>query len=268
MMKTVLIVAGCFLLILVGVFVFTILNLGPVIKTAVNTYGPGMLKTEVTVADVDVSVFSGRARLDDFWLGNPKGFTTPRAIQVKRILVNIQESSLIKDTIVIDRIVVDNPEITYEIKGKSDNFRTLMENLKTRATPEPAPEKKPGADNKGKKLLIRDFSLKGGRVNLAVSGLKGQRVTAVLPDIHLQNIGRAGEGATPETVFMQIIQAVYGAITSPDMTRAFVGQINEMGIEFDGRDLRKQIEAATGDLEDVKTEIKDLGKQIKGLFGK
>jgi len=35
-------------------------NIGPIIKKAVNTYGPDITKTAVRLGDVDVSVFSGR----------------------------------------------------------------------------------------------------------------------------------------------------------------------------------------------------------------
>ena len=62
MKKWVLIGIGL-LVIVVIVLVVGISNLGPIIKKAVNTYGPKITKTEVRLGDVDVSLFSAKARL-------------------------------------------------------------------------------------------------------------------------------------------------------------------------------------------------------------
>ena len=79
MKKSILIIFGIIMAVLVIVFVVAMTGLGPVIKKAVNTYGPKMTKTEVKLDDVSVSLFSAEARLNGFLLGNPKGFRTPRA---------------------------------------------------------------------------------------------------------------------------------------------------------------------------------------------
>ena len=60
--------------IVAAVLIIGISNLGPIIKTAVNKYGPAMTKTDLRISDVSISLFSGEAKLKDFYLGNPKGF--------------------------------------------------------------------------------------------------------------------------------------------------------------------------------------------------
>ena len=114
------------IVVVIAILIFGLSNLGPIIKRAVNSYGPQITKTELHVADVGVSIFSGEAKIKRFFLGNPSGFKTPSAMKVGSVLVNVDEKSLTSNTIVIDRIEVISPEITYEKKGNIDNFNTIL----------------------------------------------------------------------------------------------------------------------------------------------
>ena len=266
-MKKLVIAGVCTLLLLAGLVVFIgILNLGPIIKTAVNTYGPEIVKTRVELQDVDISILSAQAKLKHFVLGNPEGFVTPEAVSVASVFMDIDETSLLKETVVIDRIEVDSPKITYEIKGRTDNFKAIMEKIKKPGTSAKKPAADPAAAEKEKNPLIRDLIIKGGRVNMSVSMLRGEVVTAALPEIHLQNIGGGEKGAPPEEVVRQVIQAVYGKIKSPELTREFAAQLKEVGITFDGSEINNQIKDARDRIEDVKTGIKGVRDQFKNMF--
>ena len=62
--------AGIALIVVVAaVLIIGLSNLGPIIKTAVNKYGPAMTKTDLRVHDVSISILSGEAKLKDFYLG-------------------------------------------------------------------------------------------------------------------------------------------------------------------------------------------------------
>jgi uncharacterized protein involved in outer membrane biogenesis len=107
--------AGIALIVVVAaVLIIGLSNLGPIIKTAVNKYGPAMTKTDLRVHDVSISILSGEAKLKDFYLGNPKGFKSPEAMRVNAVYVDVDEKSITHDPIVIDRIEVVGPKITYE----------------------------------------------------------------------------------------------------------------------------------------------------------
>jgi len=54
--------------VVIAVIIFGLSNLGPIIKRAVNSYGPQITKTELHVADVNVSLFSGEAKIKKFFL--------------------------------------------------------------------------------------------------------------------------------------------------------------------------------------------------------
>jgi len=170
MKKWILIGGGAVVAVIIVVVIIIATNLGPMIKKAVNTYGPDITKTKVSLGDVDVSLFSGKATLKKLFLGNPKGFTSPFAMKVGSILVDIDEKSIAGDTIIIDRIEVVAPDISYEkIKG-TDNFQTIMKNVTSSVGSEKQAAGKQQEKKKGgKKLLIKDFVVKGGKVNLTMA---------------------------------------------------------------------------------------------------
>lgn len=143
-MKKWLLIGVAFVVIVIIVLVIGISNLGPMIKTAVNTYGPKMTKTEVHLGDVDVSIFSAEAQLQDFYLGNPKGFKSPDAIKVGSIYVNVDEGSITGETIIIDKIEVVGPQITYEKARRTDNFKSILNNI----------EEAVGTGERSKKLAV------------------------------------------------------------------------------------------------------------------
>jgi hypothetical protein len=269
MKKWIFIGAGVVVVIIVILLVFGISKIGPLIKTAVNTYGPTITKTDLRLEDVGVSLFSGEVKLKEFYLGNPKGFTSPQAMRVKSIFVNVDEKSLMKDPIVIDKIEIAGPEITYEKTASSDNFMTIMENVKKSAGMGQAPQEKPKQAGKSKNLMIKEFVLKEGKVNLVAAFLGGKGVSAPLPDIRLTNIGSGKEGASPQKVAETILAAIYEKLTSSAFTASLNNQLKALGVQSLDEataGAKKQIETTVG--KGAGEEAGKLLDKTKGLFGK
>jgi uncharacterized protein involved in outer membrane biogenesis len=268
MKKWILIGAGVVILIIVILLVVGISKIGPIIKTAVNTYGPGITKTDLRLGDVGVSIFSGEVRLKEFYLGNPKGFKSPEAMKVKSIYVNIDEKSLMKDPIVIDKIEIAGPEITYEKTAGTDNFMAIMDNVKRSVSMGESPKEKSKEGGKGKNLLIKDFVLKDGKVTLVAAFLGGKTVSAALPDIHLNNIGGEKEGLSPAKASEAILAALYEKITSSAVTASLNNELKALGTSMEeaAAGAKKQLETTVG-----KGTGKEAGKLLdktKGLFRK
>ena len=57
MKKWIFIGLGTLAVVIIGVVVFGLSKIGPIVQSAVNTYGPGITKTEVRLGDVNVSLF-------------------------------------------------------------------------------------------------------------------------------------------------------------------------------------------------------------------
>jgi len=255
------------IVVVIAIIIFGLSNLGPIIKQAVNSYGPKITKTELHVDDVGVSIFSAEAKIKQFFLGNPAGFKTPSAMKVGSVLVNVDEKSLTSNTIVIDRIEVISPEITYEKKGSIDNFNTILKNITNTSNSEKGAKKESEKEGPGKKLIIRDFIVKEGKVNLELSvyGIGDKKISATLPDIHLKDIGKKKNGAPPAEAFKEVFAALYGTITSPAVTDILNKELTSMGANLDslGQDAIKKL----GDTIDKEEGLKDVGKKVKSILG-
>lgn len=262
-MKKWILIIGALILIIVGALFFGLSKIGPIIKTAVNTYGPGITKTEVRLGDVNVSLFSAQAKIKNFYLGNPKGFITSEAIKVGSILVDINETSLTKETIIIDRIEVLSPQLTYEKTAKTDNFQAILNNVRQGSSQ----SKSGGATKKqgsGKKIVIKDFKLTNGKVNLAASLLgQNQSVSTDLPDIHLTNIGEKKGGVKPEQAFQVILAELQKRINSPDVMNVINQQLKEL--KLDPAELEK---IKPKEIKEAEKTLKDAEDTLKGILGK
>ena len=252
-------IVGGLLVVVVAVLIFGLSNLGPIIKNAVNTYGPKITKTEVRLDDVGISLLSAEARLKNLYLGNPKGFKSPQAMRVKTVYVNVDEKSITGDTVIIDKVEVVGPEISYEKKGRTDNFKTILNNVKSSARTSKSSKNQPAKEGRGKKLMIRNFIIKDGKVDLDMSTYGGSSLSAsaLLPDIHLKDVGKKKGGASPEEVFNIVFAELYKRITSPAVTT----------------ELNKQAKAlASQAIKGDKVGTEDVGKAasdtVKSLFGK
>ena len=252
--------------VIVAVVVFVGLsNLGPIIKKAVNTYGPEITKTELHVADVSVSILSAEVEINNFFLGNPKGFKTPSAVKVGSVFVNVNEKTLTGNPIIIDQIKVKSPEISYEKKGKIDNFHSILNNVNKASASDKRSTTSSQDKKPEKKLIIRDFTITDGKVNvaLAIYGLGQKEITVPLPDIHLKDIGKEKNGASAAEVSKQIFAALYEKITSSNVTNAINQELKAYGANLDSlsKTAMKQVEGAS-------EKAKDLGEKVKGLLKK
>ena len=254
MKKWIFIGIGAVIVIIVVVLIVGLSNLGPMIKTAVNTYGPGITKTEVRLGDVKVTLFSAKAELKDFYLGNPKGFKSPQAMKVRFIKMDVNEKSITSDTIIIDRIEVVAPEITYEKIRGTDNLRAILDNINEAVGMDRAPSKKQESEKEGgKKFLIKNFIVRDGKVGLAMPLLGGKTLSAPLPDIHLKDLGEKKGGASPAEVFKEVFASLYQKITSPAVTDVFNKELKSLGknIESIGDKAKEGLGAAKDSLKSL-----------------
>jgi len=276
MKKWVMIIVGGVIIIIAGFLVTFLLNLGSIIKTAVNIYGPDITKTEVRLSDVHVALLSGRAEIRGFYLGNPDTFRSPKALAVEIVSVDVAGRSLTADPIIIEKIEVIAPEITYEKRSGTDNFQTILNNIKEKAGIEKGAGEKTGGTGAGEKrdvetgegtrIIIRDVLIRDGKITLATGMLGGAGITVPLPDIHLTNIGQKQGGASPAEAAGEIFAALYAKITAPDTMRAIDSHLKKLGSAVDETKRTVTGRAATAG-DEAEQRVKTFGDKIKGLLG-
>ena len=128
-MKKLLIALAVLILLVVIAIVVVASQAGSLIQRGVETYGPEITGTSVRLSDVDISLLSGHASINNLVVGNPKGFKTAEAFRVGEVSVTLDVVSLFSDQIRIEKILIAGAELTYEQVNKRSNIDALKRNV-------------------------------------------------------------------------------------------------------------------------------------------
>lgn len=255
-MKKVLTIGGALVVVLIlAVVLYFSLFLNQTIKAGVETLGPKLTQTSISLAEVNISPFSGQGEIKGLVVGNPEGYKTESAIKLGLVRVEIDTGSLLSDRIIIKEVLIDGPEITYEMSLKGSNIAKILANIQSVA--DSAGGGKSGAsDSKdtggGKKLQINDLRITNGKIKLSAKILQGKAITLPLPDIHLKDIGKEKEGSSVG----EVVEKVFAAVTK-STTKAVTGS---------GELLGKGVKAAGETLNKAGAGIKEGAAKIFGGF--
>lgn len=242
---------GIVVIVIVALFVFLVSNLDSIVKGAIEKYGSQATGTEVKVGSVHISLKNGEGSIGGFSIGNPSGFSTAHAFEMQNITVVIDEGSLTKKPVVIRKILVSDPHITYEINKSGDaNINEITKHLESlRKSGEPSAGERHGEK---RTFVIKDLVIEGGRVDARVAALPDKSFTAALPRIQLTNVGGQG-GSTPSELAAQILR--------PVANRA-IAAVSETGV---GRYLGKSAEEVRKSVEEgLKKKAGTAGEEAAG----
>jgi hypothetical protein len=267
-MKKVFIGLAVLLAIIIGVVIYVMGSLDSIIKAAVETYGSEITQADVSLDKVKIEPTSGEGALTGLTVGNPKGFKSDSAFRLGEVSVALDIATVTEDTIVIREIVIDSPEITYELGAGGDNLRALQKNVDDYAAQfasEGGSEEASSADSGGgPKLVIENLYVRGGKIEAVIPGLGGEKkLGASLPEIHLSNIGKDDGGATPG----EVVKKVMSAVTSGAGKAVAALNIDAVkGLAKEGVGAAKETVGAAKDT--VKKGVSGITGGVKSLFGK
>ncbi len=205
--KKILLITGLGLLVLIVIGVVTVgLFMGNIVKAGINTVGPKITQTTLTVDGVDLSLMTGSASIKNLVLGNPQGYKAPNAISVGVAAVSVSPMSVLSDKIVVKSVRVEAPEITFEgnplgknnLKQIQDNVNATASSFQSSSTNQAANT----AAKPGKKLEVDDFLITGAKVHI------GTGTTLPLPDIHLTDLGKGTDGITAADLTKVVLSEV------------------------------------------------------------
>lgn len=166
---------------------------GAIVKNAVNGVGPMVMGVPVTLEKAAFQPLSGKIRLTGLIVGNPEGFKTRSLFSLGDVDIVLDVRSLFKDTIVIRRIAVLAPHITYERGLLESNFSALQKQLegdskKSSSTPESKKE------NPGRKLIIEELIITDPALNVSLTVAGGAAIPIKLGNVELKDVGKEGGG--------------------------------------------------------------------------
>jgi hypothetical protein len=166
MNKKLLITIGSIVGILLVAYIGLSFFLGSVVKTGVNSFVPKLTQTKVELKGAHISPFTGSGSLSGLCIGNPEGWSENNAVSFGKIHVEVQPFSIFGDHIVINEIIIDQPEFLYETKVISSNIKDLLKNIeKFAGSGGEEPETKSGEPIK---FVVKKFRLTNGKARLGV----------------------------------------------------------------------------------------------------
>lgn len=211
---------GAALVAIVAVAAAVVLGqLGRLIEDGVETHGPGLTGTEVSLGGARVSIFSGEGELSDLRIGNPEGYSDDRAFDLGRIKVAIDPASVASDVIRIRQVVVDGPRVLAEFDANGrNNLKAILNHVKAAAGGGTSTSK-PSAGG-GKKMIIEEFRFENAEARALAPALKLDK-TLKLPPVVLKNLGAKQGGAAAADIANQVLRPIVDA-TVVAATREYV----------------------------------------------
>ncbi len=203
------------LVIIIAISVVTLVFWGGhVIKEGVNRVGPQVLGVPVELQEARFHPFRGHVSLNGMFVGNPEGFRTDSLFEMSQLEIDLDVKSLFTDTIIINRILIDSPRITYEVGARRTNLGTLLRQLEGEEDPD-APEEEPEIEpveevEPGKHVVIKELVLADARAQVSATAMRGRVVPVQLSTITLTDLG--GEDQSLTQIATEVVKAVAGAV--------------------------------------------------------
>ncbi len=268
MMKKIALGLVVLIVLIAGGGYYLFLNLDHLIKVNVEKYASAATQAKVSLDSAHLALSSGEGTLSGLSVGNPKGFSSPKALYLGKIDVKLDTGTIRGNgPIVISDVVIEKPEVTYELLNDgSSNLQAIQNNaqayakaIQQGANPPPknvgaAPKATAPGGAEGRKIIIKSLTIKSGHVAISQEMLQGRELGTGLPEIHLSDIGKASGGATAAQVAQQIFSAIIAAASKASITELAKDKIGG---------LIKAVPAGSilGGASDA------VGNQLKGVFG-
>ncbi len=189
--------------------------LDAVVKKGLERIGPQITGTPVSVERVNLSLVLGRGRVQGLVVKNPKGYHTASAYYLPSARITFDPTTVIQGKIIIDRMVLEDLEITYEINLSGNNLDKIKKNVL--AFSRKHGSARDGTDQREsgeglKYVQINHFIVKDPKLNVSASIFRGRSMTFDMDEIHLRDIGKSSRGATMDGATSQILASTVRAV--------------------------------------------------------
>ncbi len=255
---------------------------GPVARPIANRVAPTITKTDFGLGHLSFNPYTGRLEVGDVQIGNPAGYSEPRAVALGSLTVVADLPSVFSDCIHVREVTLTDCFVSYLYGGENnvDNLTQLQMNVaggkekyeaaqrRQEAADEEAAQKAAetpvSAEESGpaRRLVIDRLTISGVRVKL-------QMLTIPVPTITLTDLGRKSGGVTLTELTAQVWDAVLKSATKAgDGAAALGGLINttagDLGtaVKDAGKATGESLKTATDTLQSTAGSVNDGVKQL------
>lgn len=190
-----------------------------IVKVAIERYAPEVAGVTVQVAKVEISPTDGRGVIRGVDIGNPSGFAAPRAARLGEIRVVLDPATITGKVVRIHELAIVSPQVTYERGARATNLDVIQNHIEAyvRKAGGAAGEARSPRSEK-RRFIIDRLSIRGARVLMTNTALKGQGATFDLPELQLRDIGRRQGGVTASEAAGIVTGALQGRIAQKLLT--------------------------------------------------
>ena len=119
-------------ILLLSVYLLVIFALGPILTPILSEVISPILGAHLTIDEVDVSALLNGITVKGITMGSPEGFKAKSAFELKHFNASIDLASLLTREIIINEVVIDGVNVTYEHNMKTfskSNFTRINRNV-------------------------------------------------------------------------------------------------------------------------------------------
>lgn len=181
-------------------------NLDRLVEAAIESVGPTVTGTDVSVEQVAIDLTEGRGRIGGFRVANPEGFSSEALLSVGEVELVIDTGSIADEVVVIESIRVDRARLRAEHRGGGFNFEPLLERVRAASEGEPARSTTASPDVR---FMVERLEFSGAGLSLH-SEQFGQRQYRLEP-IELRNLGDRETGLGPNQLARALLEPLLEA---------------------------------------------------------
>jgi hypothetical protein len=261
-MKKVLIGLLVLIVLVVGAGVYLLSGADDFIKMEIEKQGSKYLDTPVTVANVDLAFSQGRLTLTDLNIANPAGFSQEIAFSLGSVTFDLGGST--SEPYVVDGVIVEAPEILYEVDASSQGNLLVLKNNLTKNLPKgeekPAEPAEAGANPL---IIVEDVTISKVRLKLNFEQLDtgDLEIEKKVYDIELPTFSAGSIGKPNGMPANEVGAAIASQMLDNVLEQAKAEAKKRLEEEAKRRAMEK-INEETGKLKEKATE------KLKGLFNK
>lgn len=256
--------------ILFGGVIFLYMNLANIAKPITERLASEALGVPVSIAQMDIDIPEKRVSVSGLRVANPAGYGKKYAMTTGDITVELGDLS--KELIVFNKIAITDTDVNLEVNEKGTNLNDIKKGISSKA---PKSAEKPANDNgetasssaqakpgDNTKVIIKHFALNDAQLNPSVVLFEQQDLNPVtVPDIQLTGVGQKENGILAREAIAQIADYVFKKFNQASGSAGFLNGLSSDALKDMGQ---AQIDVVK---DQIKDEVKNIGNQLKGLFG-
>lgn len=158
-----------------------------IVKSHIQNSASKTLDTSVNVDNVSISILDGNGNIEGITIHNPDGFSDSAAVKMKKVSIKMDIYSLLTDTIVVNEVRIQQPELYFQQKASGNNFDALTKNME-------------GSSSGGPSIVVDHLLVEDGKVMLQTDIGGDKSAHGTFSKIEINDIGRQGNNSSKQVI--------------------------------------------------------------------